>query len=231
MSSLDGTIVNIALPTISRHFDAIISLVSWVGMAYFLVLSSLIPAFGRLGDLKGFKRILITGFILFTIGSFLCSTAHSIGSLILFRMLQAVGAATFPALGPAIVSTSLPVKVRGQALGLVSTFLALGTVVGPVLGGYLTASFGWQWIFLINVPVGIGAIHMGSRALDRDDKKADGRRFDYLGSALIFLSIGSLIFWTQYGPGDGLEVSCNPGQFSRILGFHGRISSPREKMP
>lgn len=199
MSALDGTIVNIALPTISRQFNTSISMVSWVGMAYFMVLSSLIPAFGSLGDLRGFKRLFLMGFALFVLGSFLCSTAQSIGMLILFRMLQAVGAAAFPAMGPAIVSTCLPERERGMALGIVSTFLALGTAAGPVLGGYLTSNLGWQWIFLINVPIGICAIILGSAVLPGDVRRDEAFKFDYLGCALIFLAIGSLIFGLNMG--------------------------------
>ncbi|MCX6698024.1 MAG: MFS transporter, partial [Methanoregula sp.] len=131
MAGLDGTIVNIALPTIARSFDVTTVEVSWVLNAYLIVMVSLLLAASRIGDMKGYRNIYLFGFAIFTIGSATCGFAPSIGILIASRMLQAVGGAIISALGAVMVTSYLSSSVRGQALGIVAMFLMLGAALGP----------------------------------------------------------------------------------------------------
>jgi len=201
MGSLDVTIVNISLPTISRYFDVGTRMVSWIVLAYLLVMSSFLLAFGKIGDLKGFKRVFLAGFAVFVAGSFLCAVAPSIKLLIAFRMLQALGAAMLTAIGPAMVTVFLPPEIRGKALGIVATFASLGIAMGPPIGGLLTSFLSWRWIFFINIPVGIVAILIGRAVLPESEPRLSGQkvRFDLFGAALIFLSLFGLIFGMNMG--------------------------------
>ena len=161
MAGLDVTIVNIALPSIGKAFDVSTVTVSWVLNAYLIVLISLLLASSRLGDMKGYRKIFLAGFIIFTIGSALCGLAPGIEVLILSRMLQAVGGAIIAALGAVMITSYLPSALRGQALGIVAMFTMLGAALGPVIGGFLTSTFSWRFIFYVNIPVGILALLLG----------------------------------------------------------------------
>ncbi len=201
MGSLDVTIVNISLPTISMYFDVGTGMVSWIVLAYLLVMSSFLLAFGKIGDLKGFKRVFLAGFAVFVAGSFLCAIAPSIKLLIAFRMLQALGAAMLTAIGPAMVTVFLPPEIRGKALGIVATFASLGIAMGPPIGGLLTSFLSWRWIFFINIPVGIVAILIGKAVLPESEPRLAGQkaRFDLLGAALVFLALFGLVFGMNMG--------------------------------
>lgn len=199
MGSLDVTIVNISLPTISKYFDVSTSTVSWVVIVYLLVLGSFMLTFGKLGDLKGFKKIFISGFIVFTIGSLLCGLSWNIGTLIAFRMIQATGASMTASIGPAMVSSFLPSEIRGKALGYVTTFASLGIAAGPVIGGILTTYLSWRWIFFVNLPVGVGAVLIGMAVLPGGRARAADASFDLLGSVLAFTSLAALVFSLNMG--------------------------------
>jgi len=135
LSTIDGSIVNIALPTLVRELATDFATVQWVVLAYLLTLTTLILGVGRLADMWGKKPIYITGFIVFTIGSVLCGLAPSVYWLIGFRVVQAVGGAMIMALGMAIVTESFPPSERGRALGLTGSMVSIGIVLGPTLGG------------------------------------------------------------------------------------------------
>jgi EmrB/QacA subfamily drug resistance transporter len=194
MSGLDATIVNIALPTIAKAFDVSTVTVSWVLNAYLIVLVSLLLAASRLGDIRGYRKIFIGGFVIFTCGSALCGLAPAIDILIFSRMLQAVGGAVIAALGSVMVTSYLASSLRGQALGLVAMFTMLGAALGPVVGGFLTTVLSWQYIFYVNVPVGIIAILLGLHVLPRLDPASPGSRLDAPGAALVFIALGTLVF-------------------------------------
>ena len=155
MSTLDGSIVNVALPTISRELQANLSTLQWVVTAYLLTISSLLPVFGRIADLLGRRRIFSIGFVVFTLGSILCGLAPNIWFLIGMRVLQAIGASMLMANSAAIIIANFPSKERGRALGLTGTVVALGSLSGPALGGILVGLLDWRSIFYINVPIGI----------------------------------------------------------------------------
>lgn len=194
MAGLDATIVNIALPSISKAFEVSTVTASWVLNAYLIVLVSLLLAASRLGDIRGYRRIFLVGFVIFTLGSALCGIAPEIGVLIASRMLQAVGGAIIAALGAVMVTSYLPPSVRGQALGIVAMFTMLGAALGPVLGGFLTSAFSWRFIFYVNIPVGIVAILMGLHYLPRKDPVSPTAKLDFPGVLLVFLALGTLIY-------------------------------------
>ena len=193
MAGLDATIVNIALPDIAKALDVSTVTVSWVLNAYLIILVSLLLAASRLGDMKGYRNIFLGGFAVFTIGSALCGLSPDINVLVLSRMIQAVGGAVISALGAVMVTSYLSASLRGQALGIVAMFTMLGAALGPVVGGFLTSAFSWQYIFFVNLPVGILAILLGMHILPNLDPVTPQAKIDFPGVALVFVALGTLI--------------------------------------
>jgi len=203
MSALDGTIVNIALPTISQAFNVSSSSVSWVSTIYLLVLAGCVLIFGKISDNIGFKKVFLSGFIIFTIGSFACGFLPdfitSFPVLVGSRAFQAVGGAMITAIGPAMVTAYIPMEQKGKAMGIVLTFAALGTAIGPTIGGILTEYLSWSWIFFINVPIGIIAVLLGAKVIPGMQAKERIHGFDRAGAALIFIGLASLLFALSEG--------------------------------
>jgi EmrB/QacA subfamily drug resistance transporter len=199
MGALDATIVNISLPTMSKYFQCDVATVSWVAMAYLLVLSGTLITFGRVADIRGYKRIYLVGFSVFTIGSLLCGLSSTIYLLIGFRVLQGVGAAMLQAIGGAMVVRYLPERIRGTAFGIMTTFAAVGLAAGTPLGGLICQFYSWHWIFFINVPVGIIAIILGIAVLPRDTGEFGKGHFDISGASLLLVALVSLIFFLNMG--------------------------------
>ncbi|MZP30414.1 DHA2 family efflux MFS transporter permease subunit [Heliobacterium undosum] len=198
MGPIDGSVVNVALPTFSQVFGVGLHTVSWVTMSYLLVLGSLILTYGRLGDIYGFKRILLIGIALFTAASALCALAPTIWALVAFRALQAVGAGMFMAVGPAIIASVFPPQERGRALGTNGMVVAVGLALGPTLGGFLLTWAGWKAIFLINIPVGLIGFLLCLRMVPaRRDPRPQS--FDLTGAALGFVTLGSFLLAGSYG--------------------------------
>lgn len=203
MSSLDGTIVNIALPAISESFGVSSTAVSWVATSYLLVLVGCILVFGKIADTIGFRRIFLAGFFIFTLGSLFCGTLPEISgglyTLIGSRMFQAVGGAMIAAIAPAMITAYIPTDQRGKAMGIIMIFAALGTALGPAIGGVLTQFLSWHWIFIINVPVGIVAILLGIKVIPPDVPSAAPAAFDRAGAMLAFAGLASLVFVVSEG--------------------------------
>jgi EmrB/QacA subfamily drug resistance transporter len=199
MGALDVTIVNISLPTISKYFQCDIATVSWVAIAYLLVLSSTLITFGRFADIRGYKKIYLAGFAIFTIGSLLCGLSSNIYLLIGFRVLQGIGAAMLQAIGGAMVVRYLPEKVRGTAFGVLTTFAAVGLAAGTPLGGFISQFYSWHWIFFVNVPVGIIAIILGIAVLPKDTAEFGKGQFDMSGASLLLVALVSFIFFLNMG--------------------------------
>jgi len=198
LATIDGSIVNIALPTLVRELQTEFAVVQWVVLAYLLTVTTLILSMGRLGDMIGKKPIYSTGFIIFTLGSALCGTAPTVYWLIGFRILQAVGAAMMMALGTAIVTEAFPPSERGKALGIMGSIVSVGIVVGPVLGGIIISGISWQWIFYVNLPIGIAGILMVARFVP-DLKPTGKQRFDYVGAFTLFVSLMALLLALTFG--------------------------------
>lgn len=169
MSTIDSSIVNVALPTLQQAFDASMTQVGWVSLAYLVTLTVLLLPFGRLGDRIGRRPIYLSGLVLFVIGSALCGLANSAPLLIAARVVQGVGASMVSANAAAIITATFPAAMRGRALGSIGAVVGLGLTVGPPVGGWLLTAYGWPSIFFVNLPIGAIAIAMGLRLLPRED--------------------------------------------------------------
>lgn len=168
MSTLDASIVNIALPVISKNMNVPESQIQWIVSCYLIAICTFILLFGKLGDMYGRIKVFRIGCIMFLIGSLLCGFGTSLPLLILFRVIQAIGASMTMANSPGIITDIFPAKERGRAMGLIGTFVSLGSITGPSLGGVLLSILGWQAIFWINIPIGLVAIAIGWRMLPAD---------------------------------------------------------------
>ncbi|CAI8823788.1 EmrB/QacA subfamily drug resistance transporter [Pseudomonas sp. IT-196MI5] len=191
LSSLGTSIANVGLPTLAEAFSASFEQVQWVVLAYLLAITALIVSVGRLGDMIGRRRLLLIGIWVFTVASILCALAPHLWLLIAARALQGVGAAIMMALTMALVGGAVPKEKTGSAMGVLGTMSAIGTSLGPTLGGFLIANLGWQAIFLINVPLGVLAIGLVLYFLpnDRSEKRADRKGFDGLGTLVLILTL------------------------------------------
>jgi EmrB/QacA subfamily drug resistance transporter len=187
MSALDGSVVNTILPVVQQAFKSNIATVEWAVTIYLLVVSGLLLTFGRLGDMRGHKMMYVAGFAIFVASSALCGLAGSPEILIIFRAVQASGAAMLYANSPAILTKTFPANERGRALGLQATMTYLGLTVGPSLGGFLAEKFSWRAVFYINVPVGLIAMLLSLYFIRKDQGEETGVRFDLPG-ALLFMS-------------------------------------------
>ena len=225
MSTLDSSIVNVALPTISGQLHAELSILQWVVTAYLLTISSLLPVFGRLADLLGRKRVFSIGFLVFTLGSVLCGLAGNIWFLIGMRILQAIGASMLMANSAALIIANFPPKERGRALGLTGTVVALGSLTGPALGGILVGFLNWRSIFFINLPIGILGYLAVQIILPPDKSQQDRETFDFVGALFFTFGMISLMFalsngqswgWSSYPILGGIGL----GTLSLAFFFH-----------
>ncbi len=194
MATLDGSIVNIALPFIMADFAVPLATIQWVVMIYLLTVTSLLLSFGRLSDIQGRRIVYSLGLWIFSLGSFFCGIAPSAHWLIGARFFQGLGAAMNMACTPALVVDTFPEKDRGRAIGMMGSVVAAGLTAGPALGGLLIHYFSWRAIFYINIPIGLltGAgvffLLKGSKAdITRPET------FDWPGSALLAILLGSLL--------------------------------------
>jgi len=194
MPSLDTSIANAGLPVLAHALGAPFAQLQWVVLAYLLAITALIVGAGRLGDLFGRRRVLLAGVALFTASSLACGLAGSLAALVVARALQGVGAAAMLALAVALVGEAVPRERTGRAMGLLGTMSAIGTTLGPSLGGVLMASLGWRSIFLVNVPLGLVNLWLAHRWLPASSRAATAPRprFDLAGTAALALALGSL---------------------------------------
>jgi len=211
LSALGTSIANVALPTLAQAFAASFQQVQWVVLAYLLAVTTVIVSVGRLGDLLGRRRLLLAGILLFTVASALCAVAPTLGLLIAARAAQGLGAAVMMALTLAFVGETVPKERTGSAMGLLGTMSAVGTALGPSLGGVLIAGFGWPAIFLVHVPLGILALLLGQRFLPRDrrrtrscptaDRTEERGGFDPVGTLLLALTLAAYALAMTTGRG------------------------------
>ncbi len=198
LGTIDGSIVNVALPTLADEFGTSFGVVQWVSLGYLLTQATLTLGFGRLGDIMGKKPIFTAGFGVFTVFSVVAGLAPTIGFLIAARVFQAVGAAMIFALGFAITTEAFPSNERGMALGINGAMVSLGIIAGPVLGGILIDLASWRWIFLVNLPIGIIGT-MTAIAFVPNTKPKTAQRFDWLGAGVFFVALLSLLSALTYG--------------------------------
>lgn len=203
LSSLGTSSANVGLPALAQAFGASFQQVQWVVLAYLLAITTLIVSVGRLGDILGRRRLLLAGIILFTAASVLCGAAPTLWLLIAARAAQGVGAAVMMALTMAFVGETVPKEKTGGAMGLLGTMSAIGTALGPSLGGILISAFGWQAIFLINVPLGVLTFSLAYRTLpaDRRLQNSDVAGFDKAGTLLLALTLAAYALAMTMGRG------------------------------
>lgn len=203
MSTLDASIVNTLMPEMARSLQASTAAIEWVMTIYLLVVSGLLLAFGRIGDLRGHKSVYVAGYAVFLVSSAMCGFSPTVHWLIFSRALQAVASAMMFANSPAIVTSSFPPSERGRALGLQAGMTYIGYSAGPPLGGLLATHFGWRSVFFINVPIAMIGIFMSHRMIARDTPDTRGPKFDYLGALLIFVGLFGLLLALNQGYGWG----------------------------
>lgn len=155
MATLDASIVNVALPSITENLQTGLSHSRWVVISYLFAITGTLLFFGKMSDLLNRKVFFMLGFITFSLGSLLCALAVSIQELVAFRAFQGLGAAMLMSNGPAIITAAFPSNERGGALGILSMAVSVGLALGPTLGGLLVGFFSWQSIFLVNIPIGL----------------------------------------------------------------------------
>lgn len=204
MDLMDVTIVNVAIPKLMATFNADVSQVQWVATAYMMTLGVVIPITDYLAATLGMKRVFIASTALFTVGSALCGLAWSLNSLIVFRILQAVGGGMIMPLGISILYKTFTQEERGLAMGLMGLPLLAAPALGPVLGGYLVENATWHLIFLINVPVGIFTILLTQLVLSEFEKHRE--HLDYWGFLFSAAGLGGLLLALSNGPTDGWDA-------------------------
>lgn len=203
LSALGTSIANVGLPTLAHAFEASFQDVQWVVLAYLLAITALIVGVGRLGDIVGRRRLLLGGIALFTVASSLSGLAPALWLLIAARAAQGLGAAIMMALTMAFVAETVPTARTGSAMGLLGTMSAIGTALGPSLGGALIAGFGWPALFLINVPLGILTYVLAHRHLPADSQGTARApaRFDVPGTIVLALTLAAYALAMTIGRG------------------------------
>lgn len=193
LCSMNTSIANAGLPALTRGLGASFSQVQWIVLAYLLAITALIVGAGRLGDIVGRRRLLLAGVWVFTLASALCGLAPSLGLLVAARGVQGLGAAVMMALTVAFVGDLVPRERTGSAMGLLGTMSAVGTALGPSLGGLLIAGFGWRALFLVNVPLGMVALVLAWRHLPSDPEARvnPSGSFDAFGTILLAGTLGA----------------------------------------
>lgn len=192
LGSVDGSIINVAVPTLIAKLNTDFATVQWVILSYLVGLALLLVGMGRLADMVGKKRIFVLGVVLFLLGSALCGLAPTIFWLIAFRVLQSIGAAMVIALGTAILTETWPAHERGTALGFAAGFISLGIVIGPAVGGFILNYLSWRWIFYVNIPVGLIALLLSLLFLPAMQPAGRREHFDFVGA--LVLGSGLLAF-------------------------------------
>ncbi len=207
LSSLGTSIANVGLPSMAHAFHASFQGVQWIVLAYLLAITTLVVGAGRLGDVFGRRRLLLWGIALFTVASMLCGAAGTLAQLIAARAVQGVGAAIMMALTHALISEAVPSTRTGRAMGLLGTMSAVGTAVGPSLGGLLIAWFNWRALFLLNVPLGIAALVLAYRYLSdtlstaSDAPGTPRSGFDVAGTTVLTLTLAAYALAVTSGRG------------------------------
>ncbi|HMA29456.1 MAG TPA: MFS transporter [Thermoanaerobaculia bacterium] len=191
LGPIDASIVNVVLPTIARSFSASLAAAQWVPMIYLVTAGSLILFFGRLGDIWGYRRVFLAGLLGFVAASVLCAAAPSMHALVGFRALQGLAAGMMTSVPLAILTGTFPPADRGRVIGIFAGGISVGLAVGPSLGGFLAAAFGWRAAFLVNLPVGVSAFAFARRVLP--DLRGEPGRIDVPGAVTALGGLSSFL--------------------------------------
>ena len=202
MQVIDSSIVNVALPDMMGNLGASLDEIAWVSTGYILASVIVIPLTGFLGDLFGRKRYFVGSIVLFTMSSFFCGASSSLGMLIMWRVIQGVGGGALMTVSQAVLFESFPVEEAGMAMALFGLGVMVGPTIGPTLGGWLTDNHGWPWIFYINIPFGIVAAIMIAMYVHDPLHQKRPTRIDYIGIALLIVSVGALQYVLEHGESD-----------------------------
>ncbi len=193
MGVVDGSVVNIALPTITAAFGVRVAESQWVVTGYLVTMTSLLLIFGRISEYTGKAASFLTGFAIFTLGSLACGFSGNLYELIFFRVVQAAGASMVFSISAAIVVQAFPRDERGKALGLMGTTIALGGIASPILGGYIVDALGWQYVFLVNVPIGVALLLVASKYFRLEEERKARLDMDWKGSVAFVTCVVSLM--------------------------------------
>ncbi len=214
MTTLDSSIVNIALPAIAHTFGVGVSgTIEWIIIGYLIVIAAFLLTLGRLADMVGRKPIYEAGLVIFVLGSIFSGAAPSLAILIIARLFQGVGGAFIFSVNAAMITSAFPASERGRALGLNAVVIALGVSAGPTIGGLITQYLTWRWIFYVNVPIG-AIVFIVSRRMLTEPLHRNKERFDPLGAVLFAIGLASMTLGFSFGEEWGWT---SPGIISSLV--------------
>jgi len=208
MGSIDSSIVNVALPHIRGSVGATIEEITWVSTAYIIAMVIVMPLTGFLGSFFGQKQVYVASLVLFIAGSALCGMAHTLATLVIFRAIQGLGAGAIQPTQQAILRQTFPQHEQGMAMAMLGMVLMLGPAIGPTLGGWITDNYSWQWIFYINLPVGVLGLFMVAQFVHEPDDirlanharaEAQRKNLDWQGVALITVGAATMQYVLEEG--------------------------------
>lgn len=208
MGSIDSSIVNVAMPHIRGAVSATLQEITWISTAYIITTVMIMPLTGFLGGLFGQKRVYLASLVVFIIGSALCGLATTLPTLVAFRALQGLGAGALQPSQQAILRQTFPFEEQGMAMALFALVIMVGPAIGPTLGGWITDNYSWQWIFYINVPIGVLALMAVIRFVhepediaraNRERAAAQRRHLDWAGIALMCATVAFLQYFLEEG--------------------------------
>src|SRR5437899_10727831 len=193
MEVLDTTVVNVSLPHIAGSLSATIDEATWALTSYLVANAIILPMTGWLASMFGRKRLLMLSVVGCTASACLCGLAPTLGSLIIFRIMQGATGGALQPLSQAVLLEAFPPHDRGKAMGFWGLGIVVAPILGPVLGGWLTENYSWRWVFYINIPVGIASIVMTKMFIfDPPYLRQEARRIDYWGIGMLAVGIGAL---------------------------------------
>ncbi|MDD4162303.1 MAG: MFS transporter [Methanothrix sp.] len=193
MAVVDGSVVSIALPTITEYFRVSLAQSQMIMTSYLVTLTSLLMIFGKVAEYVGRARLFWLGIALFSFSSLACGLSTSLNLLVICRIIQAAGAAMMFSISSAIIFQAFPRGEQGRAIGYIGVAVAIGSILGPSLGGFIVDLWGWQYIFIINVPIGIIQLLLSSRYMRIEEIRSSSLEVDWIGAVTLITFIVSLM--------------------------------------